>query len=447
MRSVVWIMLCLISGLNSVKAEDETQALLKTLLAEVQHLRTQVDQAHRRIDELEGQLQQSKAITSAPPQTTTSPSPILAETPPVARATKDKPLVTAGDVKGTFKIPGSDTSVGLGGYVKTDLLLNSVSVGSDRFGDQNLQFSQIPVGGAPGEHSQMAMHAKESRLWFKSFTPNARWGDISTLIEMDLFGDPGAYNYTPRLRHAYGAMGNLLAGETWTTFLLVEAIPEYLDNSGSAGSVSLLRQPLVRWSQPFSWQGWSMTWHNALESPRSRIWDQQLPAANGTLANADNFFITANDDRYPDIVTRLDVDPEWGALSLAALARQVRYTRNQALQRERWGGGVSLAGKIDTFGLDNLRFMAHYGTAMGRYVTTNNTFSDAALDDAGHLDLTTTYGGLLSYQHWWNKQWRSTLSVGLSHAEQPAFVNPVLNREVRSLHANLLWSPDRKSVV
>jgi len=138
MRSVVWIMLCLISGLNSVKAEDETQALLKTLLAEVQHLRTQVDQAHRRIDELEGQLQQAKAITSAPPQTTTSPSPILAETPPVARATKDKPLVTAGDVKGTFKIPGSDTSVGLGGYVKTDLLLNSVSVGSDRLGDQNL---------------------------------------------------------------------------------------------------------------------------------------------------------------------------------------------------------------------------------------------------------------------------------------------------------------------
>lgn len=302
-------------------------------------------------------------------------------------------------------------------------------------------FSQIPVGGAPGEHSQMAMHAKESRLWFKSFTPNARWGDINTLIEMDFFGDPAAYTYTPRLRHAYGSIGRFLAGQTWTSFLQVAAIPENLDLGGSAGTVTLLRQPLLRWSQPFAWQGLEMNWHTALEAPRSRIWDQHLPFANSSIPNADNFFITANDDRYPDFVTRLDVNPEWGTLSLAAMVREIRYTRSQAIQRELWGGAVNFAGKINTVGLDNLRFMLHYGNAAGRYVATSNTFSDASMDEAGNMTQTTSYGGFVSYQHWWNKHWRSTVSMGMSRAEQGAWVNPRLTQAIRSLHANLLWSP------
>ncbi|MEY4718400.1 MAG: hypothetical protein RL563_1018 [Pseudomonadota bacterium] len=439
---VVWLFLM---SLGSAEADDETKALLNALMGQVQDLKTQVSQAHQRIDDLEAQLQQAKAVPLATNPINTASSDIKpqtgAENATSTPPSKKQPLVTAGDVKGTFKVPGSETSVGLGGYIKTDLLFSSNSVGSDRLGDEALMFSQIPVGGAPGEHSQMAMHAKESRLWFKSFTPNAHWGDINTLIEMDFFGDPAAYTYTPRLRHAYGSIGRFLAGQTWTTFLQVAAIPENLDIGGSAGTVTLLRQPLIRWSQPFAWQGLEMNWHTALEAPRSRIWDQRLPLANGSVPNADNFFITANDDRYPDFVTRLDVNPEWGTLSLAAMVREIRYTRSQAIQRELWGGAVNFAGKINTVGLDNLRFMLHYGNAAGRYVATSNTFSDASMDEAGNMTQTTSYGGFVSYQHWWNKHWRSTVSMGMSRAEQGAWVNSRLTQEIRSLHANLLWSP------
>ena len=107
-------------------------------------------------------------------------------------------------------------------------------------------------------------------------------------------------------------------------------------------------------------------------------------------------------------MTRLNFNPDWGSLSLATLARQIRYTQpSTEFQQDSWGGAVNLAGKINTMGLDNIRFMLHYGNGEGRYVTTSNTFGDAALTADGDMDLIKTYGGMLSYQRWWNKQWRS----------------------------------------
>lgn len=435
-RMLLMVMLTVLT--TPAMADDEVLSLLKELKGQVTELKNQVAQANNRISDLEDQLQQfrggGKASTS---QIGSNAPPAIAsttETKPV-----DKPAVTVGDIKGTIKIPGTDTSVGLGGFVKTDVIFSDVSAGRDRLGDQGLNLAQIPVGSAAGEHSQLAFHAKESRLWFKSFTPSS-WGDINTYLEMDFFGDPATYTYTPRLRHGYGSIGNFLAGQTWTTFLNAAALPEHLDVGGSAGAITSLRQPLVRWTQPFKLAGLPMEVQTAIESPRSRIWE---PSGNSTTANADNFFTTPNNERYPDLVARINFNPDWGTLSVAALGRQIRDLNRTSglLERGLWGGGVSVAGKINTIGLDNIRFMAHYGNGEGRYVATTNTFSDASLSANGDFELTRTYGGLFSYQHWWNKQWRSTASYGFSQADQADFVNQVLSHQVQSLHANLLWSP------
>lgn len=455
-RLSLWLV-CLLFSWPAL-ANDEVLSLLKELKSQVHELQSQVNQANHRISDLESQLQQARNVQSAPvAQTITvgqaaggggsnsSPAPVVAANED--NKPRDKSPITVGDVKGTFKIPGTETSIGIGGFVKTDVLLSDVSAGRDRIGDQTLNLAQIPVGGAVGEHSQLAMHAKETRLWFKSFTPSA-WGDINTLLEMDFLGDPGTYIYTPRLRHAYGSIGNLLAGQTWTTYLNASALPEHLDIGGSAGAVTSLRQPLVRWTQPFNVSGLAMEFQTAIESPRSRIWEPTTNG-NGPIPNADNFFNTPNNERYPDLVARLNFNPDWGNVSLAALARQIRDLKTSPTLTERglWGGGVSLAGKINTFGLDNIRFMAHYGNGEGRYVATTNTFSDASLDPLGTFELTTSYGGMLSYQHWWNKQWRSTATYGFAQADQPDYVNPVLSHQVQSLHANLLWSPINQAML
>ncbi|MGR8980759.1 MAG: DcaP family trimeric outer membrane transporter [Gammaproteobacteria bacterium] len=434
-------------------ANEDMIGLLKELKNQIQGLKNQVDQSNARIDQLEKALQQSRTQQRAVTKNKEAIAPASQTSSPLQTTTNNKevnsdkqagnPAITLGDIKGTYKIPGTDTSVGIGGYVKMDTLINSVTAGRDQLGNQQLIFSQIPVDDSSKEHSQTTFHAKETRLWFKSFTPN-NWGDINTYLEMDFFGDAATYTYTPRLRHGYGTLGNFLGGQTWTTFLNVAALPESLDAIGvSAGAVSNFRQPMIRWTQPFMGNATPLEIQFALESPRSRVWVPSTLEGNGGPS-----FITSDDGHYPDFVGRLNFNPDWGILSLAALARQIRYTQPSTdFQQDNWGAAVNLAGKINTIGFDNIRFMLHYGNGEGRYVTTSNTFGDAALDADGQMDLIKTFGGMLSYQRWWNKQWRSTLIYGFSGSDQPNYINTELTRQVQSLQANLLWSPVREAMM
>ncbi|MGZ5052424.1 MAG: DcaP family trimeric outer membrane transporter [Methylobacter sp.] len=432
-------------------AGDEVLEILKEMRAEIKALKSQSEQANARIADLEKQLEQERRQKSQPAQISAESKPATvataaANTPPANPKPEEKQPVLVGDLKGTIKIPGTDTSVGIGGHAKVDALFNSVSAGRDKLGDQQTVYSQIPVGNAPGEHNQLTIIAKDTRLWFKSFTPTL-YGDVNTYAEFDFYGDPAIGTYAARLRHGYGSLGNFMTGQTWTTFLNTSAIADHIDTGNSAGSIFHLRQPMIRWTQPFTWQGVPMDVQFALESPRTRVWvpgsTENLANTSTTDPNIDNYFITPNADRYPDLIARLNFNPTWANISLAALGRQVRYTNasNSRGGTSAWGGDISLAGKIGTFELDNFRFMLHYGNGASRYIGTNNTFEDAAIAADGRMELVQTYGGMISYQHWWNKQWRSNVTYGYVRADQPYWVPGILNRQVQSIHANLLWSP------
>lgn len=439
-----------------VFAEEDLRELVKAMSAQMTELGNQVKQSNQRIAELEAKLaksEQEKALASAtapagqPPAATATTVAAGTTTAPAAEGkTKTAPAVTVGDAKGTFKIPGTDTSLGFGGFVKGDANYSSIGMGGDKIGNQNLVIAQIPVGdNRLGEDSKTTFYAKESRFWLKSFTPSA-WGDINTFLEVDFLGAQEVSNYTPRLRHAYGSIGNFLAGFTWTTFLNVAAIPETLDPAGSIGELLNLRQPLVRWTQPFSVAGAPLEFQAAVESPKSRLWaDPSLKESTDAFN-----FTNPNDEHYPDLLARLNYNPDWGSLSLAAMGRQIRYTKQGAgREQEAWGGAASLTGRINTFGLDNVRFMLGYGDVYGRYAAFN-AFEDAALDASGRLQLVKVYSATLAYQHWWDKAWRSTLAYGYTAADQPEFVRQAVNlngtiaemtQRGQSAHINLLWSP------
>lgn len=423
-----------------VRAEEDTRELIKALTAQVSELAKQVKQANARIGELEKRLENGQSDSaragqaSAPVAKPQKSEPATVAARGGALPAETKPAVTVGDAKGTFKIPGTDTSIAVGGFAKMDAIYSSVSAGRDKLGDQALVVPQIPVGGLAGQHGKVVLHAKETRIWLKSFTPTA-WGDVNAFFEMDFFGAADSHAF--RLRHAYGSIGHLLAGQTWTTMVNVAAIPDTLDINGPVGNLLLFRQPMLRWSQPFSLAGAPLELQVAAESPRTRLW------TDNAVEKADGFgFVQPNAERYPDIVARLNYTPNWGALSLAALGRQIRYTEPKTGERaETWGGAVSAAGKIDTFGLDNIRFMLSYGNALGRYAS-NNAFEDAALQTAtGRVRLVPAYAAMISYQHWWDKAWRSTVAYGYEQADQPDYVGGDLTRRSQSIHANLLWSP------
>src|SRR5437763_16639516 len=82
-------------------------------------------------------------------------------------------VVTGGATKGSFKLPGSDTSVTIGGYVKLDAVFSDKSAGVGSTGDMELEPGTIGVGPNAGanERNQVKLHARQSRFFLKTSTP------------------------------------------------------------------------------------------------------------------------------------------------------------------------------------------------------------------------------------------------------------------------------------
>lgn len=425
MRGVYFLSAVFACSISSAYAEDDVKTLLMDLNDQIKELRTQVKESNTRINELEQSLAQEKGrqITNLISKDSAAETGQAAEF-----ATQSKPasnVVTVGDVKGTIKLVGSDTSIGFGGFTKLHMMYTDVSIAKDKWGHQEFYASDIPVG----EHNQTGQfnaQVKESRLWFKSFTPSAL-GDINTLIELDL--DQSASTYTPRLRHAYGSIGNFLAGQTYTTFTNTSALAE-IESATAVGNI-VVRQPLVRWTQPIPDS--AMDVMLAIEFPSSRF--SRSSSTNASIENID-------DERFPDMVLRLNATQDWGNISLAGIAREIHYRdATSGIDEKVWGSAVSLAGRINVGSRDNARFMISYGDVLGRYIV-GGTYADASFDTAANqLKLNTTYSGTLFYQHYWNQAWRSNFALGYSHIELPSYVNQSLTREVSSANTNLLWSP------
>lgn len=429
------LVVCLAAAFAATAQADDEE-----LRRTVEMLKAQVQQLAGRVQDLESQLQHRETAPARGSAGIAGGGALAADTAAKAAPSQSVPV---GDIKGSYKIPGTDTSLALGGFIKLDAIYNSVSVGGaggSNAGDQQLTPGSIPLSGQ-GEHSQVTFHGRSSRVWLKAFTPT-RFGDLNSYVEMDFFatqapGEERSTNtYTPSLRHAYGSLGRFLAGQTWTTFLNVNSLPETNDVGGPVGRI-YNRQPMIRWTQPFDGGDWQV----ALESPET------------TLTGADGSRITLDDDRYPDLIGKLGWRGDWGDVSVAALGRRITQSRGCLGAASKaacnapvdstasaWGGAVSVAGRVRTIGLDNLRFMLNYGNVLGRY-TSLNLFNDGVLLGDGRIDLIPSYGGFVAYQHWWNEQWRSSLAYGAAYADYAGNAPANANRRAQSVHANLLWSP------
>jgi len=324
--------------------------------------------------------------------------------------------VTGGDIPGSFKLPGTNTSIKFGGYVKADALFSSRSAGGQ--GDQLLIASAIPLSGK-NESEQLTFHARQTRFNMTTSTPSPM-GEVKTFIETDFFGTDGnevvSNSAGVRLRHAYGQIGGLLIGQTWSNFMVVGAAAEVLDFGGPVGAI-FIRQTQIKYTQPFSDGQWSVS----LENPESNI------ASVGPV----------NDDRLPDITGRVDLQTRLGLLTFTGLARQIRID-TPAAQDSKWGGALGFSGVIPTIGKDKFYFTTNYGNAIGRYAV--GLFPDGAIAN-GNLDLSDAWIAMAAYTHWWNADLRSSVVFSGLRASFGEGVSGGQTKSAQSSHLNLIWSP------
>jgi hypothetical protein len=344
-------------------------------------------------------------------------------------------VVTGGATKGSFKLPGSNTSVIVGGYVKLDAVFSNPSAGVDTKADLSLDPTAIPVGPTAGsnEHNQLKFGARESRLFVKTNTPTSL-GDLNTHVEFDFYGADGnesvSNSHGFRLRHAYGTLGNFLAGQTWSNFMNPASLPDTLDFGGPVGQI-FDRQAQVRWTQPFGGSGSATNgqWSIGLENPETVL---QIPGGAS---------FRADDDRFPDVTGQVLFNTSLGKVSVHGIVRQIRIDSASApaAVSQKWGGAVSVAGVIPTVGRDDFRFTASAGNVIGRY--SNGFFPDGVLGADGQIQLPKQWGWFAAYRHYWFDQLRSNLVLSTASENNPAGAPANTNKSTASAHVNLIWSP------
>jgi hypothetical protein len=351
----------------------------------------------------------------------------------VVTATGDKAAAPAKPAqKGYFVIPGTETTMKIGGYAKLDAVYSDVSAADNNVADQLFLPFRIPLDSDKADDNQVVLHARQSRFNVGTTTDTA-YGKLNTFFEGDFYGDPAnatSCNTDFRLRHAYGELGKLLAGQTWTTFENMDSLADTVDFGGPAAHI-FMRQGQIRWTEPFAWGSLQF----AVEDPTATFDD------NTTITADDQ----TDDDHFVDLIGRANFKSEYGSYSVAVMARELSVDNDSTIEDSEWGGAISLAGRIPTIGKDDLRFQLNYGNALGRYMTTK--FKDAEYNvTTNEIETFDQWGGFLAYRHLWMDNLRSNLVYSYSSADNDeAVLGSVAynkaNKEFQSVHVNLIWSP------
>lgn len=377
------------------QASSEREAALEARVAELERLVQQLV------------AQQAKAAESAPKP---------------ANAIQSNTLVPGA-------IAGSELTYG--GFIKLDAMMTNTSDGEipDSSTGRLLYLpGGIPVGGA-GEGTDTDAHAQFSRFWFNVASSTDSGDKLRGYLEFDLFGgalgNEGATNtYGVTVRHAFASWNNWLAGQTWSNFQDVAALPDAVDFIGPTEGTVFVRQAQIRYSNgPVS---------VAFENPHTLV-----------TPNLGNSVRIASDDGWlPDLTLRYTHKGEAGHLGIAGLLRQLRYeTGDGAIDSDVFGYGLSLSGKRNFGASDDLRFMLTAGRGIGRYVGLA-LGSDAVLDASGDMEANGLLAGYVAWRHVFDAKLRGNLFYSRAELDHDtALTGSGLTRSVHSLHGNLIWSP------
>ncbi|UHQ56465.1 DcaP family trimeric outer membrane transporter [Microbulbifer sp. YPW16] len=347
-----------------------------------------------------------------------------------AQAARQRQAVDIAEDPEPTRPADGETELQFGGFVKLDSAVSDYSDGDSAtagIGEDFLVPSTIPIGGEGGEAKYHA-HAKSTRLFVKTRTRFGT-GQVNTHLEIDAMGSAQgderiSNSYSQRLRHAYvdwdiDGRRSLLAGQTWSTFFNVGALPEGMDFVGPVGTI-FERQPQLRYTHSIGDGSLQL----AAENPATTLY-------NGTENPYD-------DNSTPDVVLRYNNNAGGLNYSIASMSRELAY-ENAVGQESRRGYAISLSGKYP-LGADDIRFMYSYGNALGRYMGLNG-YRAGIIDADGDIELIDQSGGFVALRHFWSERWRSNLVLSMTSADNPDFVGDTTASEYRSAHLNLLYSP------
>ena len=311
-----------------------------------------------------------------------------------------------------------DTVLKFGGFVDADVHVTSLSDGTISGSSIARDFyipGATPIGGDTATFTDFT--AESSRFFLAASRPV---GDktLSAHIEMDFLGSGQgnelvSNSYSPRLRRAFMKYGNWLVGQEWSTFQNTSAIPESASFLILSDGMVFVRQPQIRYSNG--------NWMFAIENP------------NTTTLNAGS----RDENIIPDVVARYNMSGDFGNVSIAGIARQLRADFGTS-EDEAFGYGLSVSGRLNVGEKDDIRFNLVGGEGIGRYVGLAASRS-TALDPNGDLEAIPSYGGLVAWRHPFGKTARFSGGYSGLFIDNPDYLPTSVTSSVQSVFGAILW--------
>lgn len=397
-------------------------------------------------------------LKKAKPAPAAAPSDLAERVEAVEIRSKD--AVTLGDIPGSFRLPGSETSLRLYGWAEMNMVHETRGDNTDI--DFSTFLPYVPLNGSPeaNKTGRTYLHARTSRLGVEASTPT-QYGPLGIKLEGDFQNEPRTGNtavsgsvatiftqqatnsYNFRLRHAYGQFGGLLIGQTWSTFMDVDNSPETVDFNGPIGS-SLARQPQIRYTYPTKDNGsFTVAVENSVSYVLDKTGSVTTDAATGKVATGFS--------RVPDLIGRWDKGYDWGAISVRGVSHELRLKDPAAgVSVSRRGYGLAASGLYKTVGNDFLTWAVTGGTGIGRYF---NYIEGAFFDDVNNkIVIEKALGLVVGYQHKPSDTLRFNGSIGYQRDYDNEYTDFAranlldsgrfgINRQLWQSHLGFIWNP------
>ena len=347
---------------------------------ELADLRANQELLQRRLDQL------SQAAQGGPP----GPAPSGPGSP-----------VVGGSFPRSFLIPGTDTSIRIGGqaYGVVTRYWQGVQPSTALFGNGGANLDRTSGGGGTGNIASIPLnntfaHSRSSQTFFSgnfsrvfidARTPSP-WGEAKAYLEWDWSQTPTnqlgtsfavTSNFTERFRKGYATLGGLLVGQDSGTMVDNDSEPELIDTGGAEGVNGRSRIPQVRYTYALPY-GISLA--VAAEQPVSEFaspvgtfndgGSNDAPATaacptgnlNGAVtapalnANLDTTACIANStafnaakSNWPSGVIRARFEQPWGHIQPAFVLNNPGLNDGRYLDRQWLGYGGAITGDLKPF--------------------------------------------------------------------------------------------------
>ena len=414
-------------------------------------------------DDLKAQVQVLNAQIQALQNRQAADNPPQPESAALAGATPaPSNKVVGGDFPGSFKLPGTDTSVAIHGFVDLQAFYDP-----DQYLGGKFQVGLAVPNGPAQRQTQGTyhFHDKLTRFGFETRTPT-KYGELKTVLIQDLYGYfagniPGQcannlgvcdgltgagsiqnFNFGPRNLYAYGVLGRVLVGHYLSNFIDEEDQEEVLDTSGPAG-VPAQQLPQIRYTLPLGKGFLSLS----AETPATE-YAFAIPATATTPATASVENPSVYNPR-PDFTAKYNIDAPWGHAMVSGTLRRLAYDDGNDHRSVGDGTGM-MVGATYAFhdGVSSAGGLTWFGNGIQKY--TPDDFVPVSSVQINHIGTAeqqlftaNEHGESAFLAHTFSSVVRANVGVGLNHNYWADFIPADISQptQTKTVHANIIWSP------